>query len=70
VLVDRFGEWTAVTNLHQLHKILPGVEGSRPLPRGLRRNRRPLRDRLEQGLGNDFTPPVKEAWTEHIAPCL
>jgi hemoglobin-like flavoprotein len=62
---------TAVTNLHQLQKILPAVQAL-----GLRHAGYGVTDKhydvvgsallwtLEQGLGSDFTPAVKEAWTE------
>jgi hemoglobin-like flavoprotein len=62
---------TAVTNLHQLQKILPAVQAL-----GLRHAGYGVTDdhyeivggallwTLEQGLGSDFTPFVKEAWTE------
>ena len=62
---------TAVTNLHQLQKILPAVQAL-----GLRHAGYGVRDKhyeivgsallwtLEQGLGSAFTPSVKEAWTE------
>jgi hemoglobin-like flavoprotein len=62
---------TAVTNLHQVEKILAAVEGL-----GRRHAKYGVTDKhyevvgaallwtLQQGLGDDFTPPVKEAWTE------
>src|SRR5215203_2356039 len=62
---------TAVTNLHQLQTILPAVQAL-----GLRHAGYGVTDKhyeivgsallwaLEQGLGSDFTPAVKEAWTE------
>jgi len=62
---------TAVTNLHQLQKILPAVQAL-----GLRHAGYGVTDThydivgsallwtLEQGLGSDFTPAVKEAWTD------
>jgi len=62
---------TAVTNLHQLQKILPAVQAL-----GIRHAGYGVTDKhyeivgdallwtLEQGLGSDFTPSVKEAWTQ------
>jgi hemoglobin-like flavoprotein len=62
---------TAVTNLHQVEKILPAVEnlGRRHVSYGVTpKHYEPvgaaLLWTLEQGLGADFTSPVKEAWTE------
>ena len=62
---------TAVTNLHQVDTILPAVEdlGKRHVSYGVTaKHYEPvgaaLLWTLEQGLGADFTPPVKEAWTE------
>jgi hemoglobin-like flavoprotein len=62
---------TAVTNLHQVEKILPAVEelGKRHVAYGVtEKHYEPvgaaLLWTLEQGLGADFTPPVKEAWTQ------
>src|SRR5947208_17082362 len=62
---------TAVTNLHQIEKIIPAVEelGRRHLGYGVTpKHYEPvgaaLLWTLEQGLGPDFTPPVKAAWTE------
>lgn len=62
---------TAVTNLHQVEKILPAVEelGKRHVAYGVTpKHYEPvgaaLLWTLEQGLGADFTPPVKAAWTE------
>ena len=62
---------TAVTNLHQVEKIIPAVEdlGRRHVAYGVTaKHYEPvgaaLLWTLEQGLGPDFTPPVKEAWTE------
>ena len=61
---------TAVTNLHQVEKILPavvtlgrrhaeyGVSDAHYEPVGAA-----LLWTLEQGLGADFTPAVKDAWT-------
>jgi hemoglobin-like flavoprotein len=62
---------TAVTNLHQLETILPavkdlgqrhkgyGVSAAHYAPVGAA-----LLWTLEKGLGSDFTPDVKAAWTE------
>jgi hemoglobin-like flavoprotein len=62
---------TAVTNLHQVSTILPAVEdlGKRHVSYGVTaKHYEPvgaaLLWTLEQGLGPDFTPPVKAAWTE------
>ena len=62
---------TAVTNLHQADKIIPAVEqlGKRHVSYGVTaKHYEPvgaaLLWTLEQGLGPDFTLPVKEAWTE------
>jgi len=62
---------TAVTNLHQVDKILPAVEelGRRHVNHGVTAKQyepvgAALLWTLEQGLGDDFTPPLKEAWTE------
>src|SRR5258708_29743705 len=62
---------TAVTNLHQVEKIIPAVEdlGRRHVGYGVtEKHYEPvgaaLLWTLEQGLGPDFTPPVKTAWTE------
>jgi hemoglobin-like flavoprotein len=62
---------TAVTNLHQVEKIIPAVEdlGRRHVAYGVTdKHYEPvgaaLLWTLEQGLGPDFTPPVKAAWTE------
>jgi hemoglobin-like flavoprotein len=62
---------TAVTNLHQVEKVLPAVEelGRKHVAYGVTEEHyRPvgaaLLWTLEQGLGPDFTPPVKAAWTE------
>jgi hemoglobin-like flavoprotein len=62
---------TAVTNLHQVEKIIPAVEelGRRHVGYGVTpKHYEPvgaaLLWTLEQGLGADFTPPVKAAWTE------
>jgi hemoglobin-like flavoprotein len=62
---------TAVTNLHQVEKILPAVQdlGKRHVAYGVTaKHYEPvgaaLLWTLEQGLGPDFTPPVKDAWTQ------
>lgn len=62
---------TAVTNLHQAEKIIPAVEqlGKRHVGYGVTaKHYEPVGTALlwtlEQGLGPDFTLPVKEAWTE------
>lgn len=62
---------TAVTNLHQVETILPTVEnlGRRHVGYGVTdAHYEPvgaaLLWTLEQGLGPDFTPEVKTAWTE------
>ena len=62
---------TAVTNLHQLETILPAVQalGQRHKGYGVTAAHyapvgAALLWTLEKGLGADFTPEVKEAWTE------
>jgi hemoglobin-like flavoprotein len=62
---------TAVTNLHQVEKIIPAVEelgrrhaGYGVTPKHYEPVGAALLWTLEQGLGPDFTPPVKAAWTE------
>jgi hemoglobin-like flavoprotein len=62
---------TAVTNLHQVEKVLPAVEelGRRHVAYGVNEKHygpvgAALLWTLEQGLGPDFSPPVKAAWTE------
>lgn len=62
---------TAVTNLHQVEKILPAVEelGRRHVGYGVTAKEyepvgAALLWTLEQGLGPDFTEPVKAAWTQ------
>jgi hemoglobin-like flavoprotein len=59
----------AVTNLHQVEKILPAVKdlGRRHAGYGVSAKHyapvgAALLWTLEQGLGPTFTPPVKEAW--------
>ena len=61
---------TAVTNLHQVEKIIPAVQdlGRRHVGYGVTaKHYEPvgaaLLWTLEQGLGPAFTPQVKEAWT-------
>ena len=65
---------TAVTNLHQVEKIIPAVQdlGRRHVGYGVTaRHYEPvgaaLLWTLEQGLGPAFTPQVKEAWTATYA---
>lgn len=60
---------TAVTNLHQLETILPAVEelGRKHVGYGVTAEQyKPVGEALiwtlEQGLGDDFTPEVKESW--------
>jgi hemoglobin-like flavoprotein len=62
---------TAVSNLHQLDKIIPAVEnlGRRHVGYGVKpEHYQPVAAALlwtlEQGLGADFTPMMKAAWTE------
>lgn len=62
---------TAVTNLHQVEAILPAVQslGQRHVAYGVTAQHyepvgAALLWTLEQGLGPDFTPPLKAAWTE------
>jgi hemoglobin-like flavoprotein len=62
---------TAVNNLHQVETILPAVEnlGKRHAAYGVTAQHyapvgAALLWTLEKGLGPDFTPPVKAAWTE------
>ena len=62
---------TAVSNLHQAEKIVPAVAelGRRHASYGVTpKHYEPvgaaLLWTLEQGLGPEFTPPVKAAWTE------
>jgi hemoglobin-like flavoprotein len=62
---------TAVTNLHQVEKIIPAVQdlGKRHVTYGVSdKHYEPVGSALlwtlEQGLGADFTPPLKTAWTE------
>ena len=61
---------TAVTNLHQVDSIAPAVAdlGKRHAAYGVKAEHyqpvgAALLWTLEQGLGPDFTPPVKDAWT-------
>lgn len=62
---------TAVNNLHQVETILPAVQtlGKRHVAYGVTAQHyepvgAALLWTLEQGLGPDFTPPVKAAWTQ------
>lgn len=62
---------TAVTNLHQVDKIIPAVEdlGRRHVAYGVTAQQyepvgAALLWTLEKGLGDEFTPPLKAAWTE------
>lgn len=62
---------TAVTNLHQVDKIIPAVEdlGRRHVNYGVTsKHYEPVGTALlwtlEKGLGDHFTPPLKAAWTE------
>ncbi|SKA04190.1 Hemoglobin-like flavoprotein [Enhydrobacter aerosaccus] len=62
---------TAVTNLHRLDAILPAVKalGERHRSYGVADDHyapvgAALLWTLEQGLGDDFTPETKAAWTE------
>ncbi|AXK83147.1 hemin receptor [Pseudolabrys taiwanensis] len=62
---------TAVTNLHQVDTILPAVQslGQRHIAYGVTpQHYEPVGTALlwtlEQGLGPEFTPPLKAAWTE------
>lgn len=62
---------TAVTNLHQLYTVLPAVQelGRRHVGYGVKPEHYALVGgallwTLEKGLGPDFTPEVKAAWTE------
>ena len=64
----------AVTNLHQVEKIIPAVQdlGRRHVGYGVTANHyepvgAALLWTLEQGLGPAFTPQVKEAWIETYA---
>ncbi|MBS0539663.1 MAG: hemin receptor [Proteobacteria bacterium] len=65
---------TAVTNLHKLETILPAVQelGKRHKGYGVSdAHYAPVGDALlwtlERGLGTDFTPDTKAAWTEAYA---
>lgn len=62
---------TAVTNLHQVDKIMTAVQdlGRRHVAYGVAaKHYEPvgaaLLWTLEKGLGDEFTPPLKAAWTE------
>ncbi len=68
-LMDMLG--TAVNNLHQVETIIPAVEdlGRKHVGYGVKDEHydhvgAALLWTLEKGLADDFTPPVKEAWTE------
>ncbi len=60
---------TAVNNLHQVESIIPAVQdlGKRHVAYGVTADQyKPVGEALiwtlEQGLGEDFTPEVKDAW--------
>jgi hemoglobin-like flavoprotein len=62
---------TAVGNLHQMDQIIPAVKdlGRRHVSYGVTAEHfEPVGEALlwtlAQGLGSDFTPPVRAAWTE------
>lgn len=62
---------TAVTNLHQVDKIMTAVQdlGRRHVAYGVTAQQyepvgAALLWTLEKGLGDEFTPPLKAAWTE------
>lgn len=62
---------TAVTNLHQVQAIIPAVQdlGKRHVGYGVTTAHydkvgEALLWTLEKGLGDEFTPPVKQAWTD------
>lgn len=62
---------TAVTNLHQVDKIMTAVQdlGRRHVEYGVTAKQyepvgAALLWTLEKGLGDEFTPPLKAAWTE------
>lgn len=68
-LMDMLG--TAVNNLHQVETIIPAVQdlGRKHVGYGVKDEHydhvgAALLWTLEKGLADDFTPPVKEAWTE------
>lgn len=68
-LMDMLG--TVVNNLHQVETIIPAVEdlGRKHVGYGVKEEHydhvgSALLWALEKGLAADFTPPVKEAWTE------
>jgi hemoglobin-like flavoprotein len=68
-LMDMLG--TAVNNLHQIETIVPAVEelGRKHVGYGVTSEHydqvgAALLWTLEKGLADDFTAPVKEAWTE------
>ncbi len=67
-LMDMLG--TAVNNLHQVEAIVPAVQelGRKHVGYGVKNEHydqvgAALLWTLEKGLGDAFTPPVKEAWT-------
>jgi hemoglobin-like flavoprotein len=62
---------TAVTNLHQVDRIVSAIQdmGRRHVGYGVEAAHydivgQALLDTLAKGLGDDFTPAVKEAWAE------
>lgn len=62
---------TAVTNLHQIETIVPAVQdlGRRHVRYGVEDAHydvvgSALLETLAKGLGDDFTPEVRDAWTE------
>lgn len=62
---------TAVTNLHQVETIIPAVQelGRNHVAYGVKdEHYKPVGEALiwtlEKGLGDDFTPDVKDAWVE------
>ncbi len=62
---------TAVTNLHQVETIIPAVQdlGRKHVDYGVKdEHYKPVGEALiytlEKGLGDDFTPEVKDAWVE------
>jgi hemoglobin-like flavoprotein len=62
---------TAVTNLHQVDKVVAAIQemGRRHVGYGVKPEQydivgQALLDTLAKGLGDDFTPPVKDAWAE------
>ena len=62
---------TAVTNLHQVETVIPAVQelGRKHVAYGVKPDHygkvgEALLWTLDKGLGDDFTPEVKDAWTE------